>query len=454
MDCLVVADLLTRLEADPNAVDATAIDALARMGLIARTAGGEGPAETLRTKLRELQDHRQALRIVAAEATGTEIARLEQDAVAVDAEIREVRSRILASGSGPARWSLTFRGRDLLGEITSRRDRLANVSIEAFQRRMTELRSALAGTVDKAAKILALIAPRTTLLDEAQCRSAAVGLAKLGGPAEFLADQWIARISDLRVVTGGGAVDEADRGVVAEQLALTESRNVQEFCALVQSLRPACSSSADAVDSASIAWRLPADQRAALHAKAKDLGTPNAPLAPAYLAASGNAVAYAALVPALVAAGGPPDTARVAAAFLAMSGDDAATALDRYRAVQAWMDGIADEGVPVLAAMVCLIRGAPPGILDDLRLACAEVARAKLAVDGSENLALGVKLLLDTQGVVASLVGSAADSPTAALLPTIAVAAIAAPVSASFQRGWIVRPMTVYRPSHTHSSYG
>jgi hypothetical protein len=447
--CLMVADLLTLLEGE-YPPDHEAMAELAAAGLVSEAASaGGGSSDRARDELRELQEKRAGLRMLAASANDAEIAQLERDAAAVDARIREVRSSLLAAKAGPRKWTLTFRGRDLLGEITSRRDRLAGVTIATFRAEMDRLRTTTAIVTAKAARILAIIAPKALALDEIHCRSAAVGLALDPRTAEDLAQRWLNAVSGL-----DPAIAAQDRGPVAEHLVLSQNDVPAAFVALVRQLRVDCKDDADAVDCATLAWSVPADKRDDQHKLAVRAGVTGQPLAPYWLIRETMPADFDALVLAVGAVAGTTDGARIAAAFLHLSGVDREVAIARYRTTLSWLSGLSDQGIPVLAGMLGLVNAEPAGVLDDLRLVCAEISKAKLAVDGAENLGLGVKLLLGLgRGGGWLLVGSGASTPlSAALSPLIATPTIAVPAVSTFHRSSIVRPM--FRASHRHSFYG
>ncbi len=455
MDCNTIAALLARVEAGTTtAADEPTLDTLARQNLVARgTSNSAGAGDEARAALRSLTEKQAALRTLAGSVTPAELAKLDVDLRDLEWAIRAARTKVLATPATTTPWTLTFQGRDLLGELTTRADRLYGVPLEAFQAEMTRLRSAIAAVVTKASNILTKTSPAVPWVEEAHCRTAAIGLGCVESlDATALGTRWIEVVTGLRTSVGL----QRDVGVIAEQLVLSGG-SINQFEAFLATVRPLARDDDDAIDCATIGWRTLETDRNALFERVQRARPFTQRGATAFIIADAavEVAPLSGLVTAILTAGGDTDEAEVAAAFLLASKAPLPVATARFAEHFAWMRAFTPTGSTTLAGMVSLIDAAPAGVLDDLRLVNTEIGRAKLAVDGVETLVLGVKLLLGLGGGRGWLLQSASDvrPPTGALLPLVAVAPFAVPAISTFQRRSVHRAI-LFRPSHSHGSSG
>ena len=100
-----------------------------------------------------------------------------------------------------------------------------------------------------------------------------------------------------------------------------------------------------------------------------------------------------------------------AAAFLASSPLVPETLTDRYQAVDSILDELFIDRMDTAAALISIMS---PGImetLDNIRMASAEIMRAKLSLGGMENFSLGLKLVLQAGAHVSGSLGTGAPQP-------------------------------------------
>ena len=95
-----------------------------------------------------------------------------------------------------------------------------------------------------------------------------------------------------------------------------------------------------------------------------------------------------------------------AAAFLTSSPIPPEELADRYRAVDSILDELFIDRMDAAAALISIMT---PGImetLDNIRMASAEIMRAKLSLGGMENFSLGLKLVLQAGAHVSGTLGT------------------------------------------------
>ncbi len=468
MDCAEALELLSAVDAGA-AVPAAAAEALVARGLARRAAaadpGAADEAQRLRAALDELRARRAGVTARVAGATGEDApairAAAREELTRVEAEERSARRELLALAEAPAdapALELTFVGRDLKVELASRPRRAAGASLDAFVVMLEALRTELAAPASVAQALLAELSP-SVLLEEHDLRAAVIGLATRPDGAR-LGPRFGVAVKTLR-----DRVPDPCLALAAEVVTVTGT-STEGFLALAKKLRPTCSSDEDAFHAAAVAWDAePAAieavvERGVVLAKAWASG----PRAPAFLLADAGASEVAVgAVPELerrvLALDPDPVGARWAAAFLAMTPGS----FERWREVREWLAKWGPDGVTAAAAMLVQLEGDPPELLDDLRLASAAVRSARLSLHAVENLALGVKLLLqvaqagdagvDVSGALARLGPAATTAPLPIhRLPPRFVQAFGTFHAATVHRQVAWRAH--HHALHTHAVYG
>lgn len=441
------------------------VDGLVRRGWAQRVAPPSGADEDgarLREALVAVRSERAAL--VATLPTAGEGARAaaKERIAALDADERLTRSALLELASLPASAALapalTFVGRDLRGELASRTARARGLSIDAFLHQLSALRATLDATAGTAARLLAALSPQVEL-EEHDLRAVVIGLAahpsgEALGPRFSAAEQAVRDRAPL-----------ACRALAAEALARNPGDPVTLTALAVRELRAACASDEDAWHAAVIAWDPDPQVRGATVARGRAIAARWAAgiKAPAWLLADADATEAAVdEVPGLEAqirdVDPDPVAARWAAVFLALSPGS----FDRWRAVREWLARWGTDGITAAAAMLVLVDGPPSELLDDLRLASAAVRSAKLSLHAVENLALGVKLLVevaqrDGRAPQSVALGHLSAGATLAPLPVGRLSPRFPQAFATFHAATVHRQVAWqarHHALHTHTVYG
>jgi hypothetical protein len=488
MRCEDAASLLERWtdeDAPASPVDPGWLDEAVRSGWLAHAdPATDGAAlEALQERMHALRERREGLVLVLSAAAGAAEADTWREVAGLETEERELRTLILdhaeraaasaeALDVGGRRLRLAWRGRELLDELGPRLWRIRDAPVEDFLRELQLMRTSLTSVASRAAAIATQISPQARAVDEARCRAAAAGLASQVGSPDALAKAWLQVVDTL----SGGLVPVGMHAVAAECLCLgpvaAGPADVAALAEQARALLPSCPSLEDAVTCALLLWPVKPDQRASILAGAMAVGRvgDRAPLVLLGLAgedpkAVERFVAMEEAIQRRVGADGEADTA---AALLGMRAEAPEASLERWTTCYEALSWFSPKGVAVPAAMLCLLDADPEEALDDLRLAAAEVQRAQLCVGGLENLALGVKLLLQqaiagSAGLLAPL-GAPALRPVgagalAASLPVGLVAAGAVQAMSSFHARTVYRNAAVYASGwnathHHYSHYG
>ncbi|MCA9489456.1 MAG: hypothetical protein KC621_06020 [Myxococcales bacterium] len=468
MRCDEVLEALDLL-ASGGAPPPSTIEALSRLELVARApvaAGAMGIA-TLRDDLRRVQLRRQEAleRVVAGEAGARE------DVSALDREERELRSAILeladlpaAAGSTP---QLTFRGRDLQGELRTRVGRVGAEPLSVFLTAFEDFRKRLSDTAARAAGLLAKLSPENAAVDEIHLRAAALSLAtaRPTDALEGVVRDFGTALSAVRTA----APDDEARVQLAEAWASHPSGRVADLLELARLAATVVPHADDAVSASAIAWGEGGERERVLRSGvslAKGWGPGE--LAPGVLLVAaegeGRADRVPNLLPSLASVEPDASAARWAAVLLALSPAEPALALTRFQQVRGWLSRFGTDGLSAPAAMLVLLDADAPELLDDLRLASNAVRTHKLSLSALENLALGVKLLVEVGlGRLAVPVGGA----SVPLGLDAAAAMVALPLSrfpprftqavATYHRATIHHRVVRHdwhHPVHTHRVYG
>ncbi|MCB9686691.1 MAG: hypothetical protein H6735_16760 [Alphaproteobacteria bacterium] len=445
------------------------VEALTRSELVARApvAAGASGIATLRDDLRSVQARRREA--VQRVAEGVDGAR--EQVAELDREERELRSAILeladlpaAAGSVP---QLTFRGRDLQGELRTRVGRVGGEPLTVFLAAFEDFRRRLSDTAARAAALLAKLSPENPAVDEIHLRAAALSLATARpmDPVEVVARDFGTALSFARPA----ALDDEGRVQLAEAWASRPTGKVVELIELSRVASTLIPDRGDAVSAAAIAWGEGPDRERVLRAGvelAKGWGAGE--LAPGVLLVGAEGEGRASRIQGLVGELAPvePDAsaARWSAVLLALSPAEPSVALARFQQVRAWLSRFGTDGLSAPAAMLALLDAEAPELLDDLRLASNAVRLHKLSLSALENLGLGVKLLVEVGlGRVAVPLGGS----TVPLGLDAAASSVALPLSsfpprftqavATYHRATIHHRVVRHdwhHPVHTHRVYG
>jgi hypothetical protein len=437
-------------------------EALAALGLATRAAAPTGSAGVadLREDLRSVQAQADEARAALAGAGPAEVAAAKQAIAALVARERDLRAAILELAELPAsaecEWVLTFRGRDLVGELEPRLARVGGDEVTEFLREMNELRGLLTTQASRAKALLAELSPGLPAIDEIDLRCAVVGLAASPREPRELVARFTAALGRFPTVP-------TSRRVLLAEAAATGPGSADDLDAFARSVRARIPDPADGTAAAAIAWSDGASAAETIErglAIAAALGPGE--LAPAVLLAEAGradrADRFRDAVAAVAGAERDAAAARWAAALLCLAPCEPAAALRRFEAVRAWLARFGAEGLSGPAAMLVLLDAEAPELLDDLRLASAAVREHALSISAIETLALGVKLLLQVAMVPHARLPGFSSGGTTAALP---VGRLGAP----FRQATIAtyHAATVHRrvvhhdashPLHAHTVYG
>lgn len=404
MECMTVLELLRRLDAGGAPPESTERVLLEHLGLIqaeeAPDAGEEEDFSVAQGKARRLVQRIAALRAELSGASA-EDGRLEE-LVRLEGELGRARTRLLdlaatrqrrASDESGPRIRLSWRGRELLDELSARAWRLEGRSIADFLEEMTGLRARMRARAASARRIALGIGPLLPTLPGLDLRSVALSLALEGEDpmAEKDRVETLPRmIRELEDVFGWRVPPELaalvtahpERAKLLQRAALLSQ---EQFMARVFS--PDLSANSLGVDAP---WDLVG--------RARGIAGVGRPVGVMELLLARAEVAPADLLrlSELEAHLRPMSAARHVAGLLLAFGLGDEPGLDRFRQIHRAFEELHAGGSPASAVLLAALDGPIDELMDNLRLAAEEIERADLAETGLENMVQGARLLLAT----------------------------------------------------------
>ena len=471
---------LLRPAADPSADRGRLAQVRAELAAIAaaRSAGGRGGLETaeraLRTESLEISE------------------RLAETEGATEVRVRNAGGPYRGSGMGAdvSRYHVTQQGRALLSDLAPRLLRIGDATLEAFGTEMESLRRAFAWRAERAAEIDRAIAWAAGAGPASARHAAAIGLAAVRAEPARIARAFRATYDRLRSQehgrTGFTAAQDASAAeclcLAATDLAACEGPAAARWLSQYRvdlGRRFSLGSTEDALDAAlmlSGTATAEHERRLALGAQlATDVrGRGGAmPLSLALLATAADAelpehlgpsIATAAAMLASDIAPGSSDQMATAVLLTFVRGDLAAQ-IERWRVLRQYLARFSPEGMAIAAALLSWIALEPAEVLDQLRLAAAEIQKRRLADGGAETMALAIKFLVSVAMLAAGTEGDHEESlalapviapraPHLGLHATLPVLPLVATATAAFHRPILdaaVEYERVYQ--QTHSSY-
>ena len=415
---------------------------LVALGLVrADAATADNPLERLQLALKRAVDRRKELEGQPPNPIRDQ--RLQD----VTNEVKTGRLAVLAaaeqapSATGVA---LTFRGRDLIGELQTR-PRRAESELADFFAETNALRLKLGERAQAAATLLAAVSPKRKHVDEVHLRAAAVGLGATPNDAVQLL----------------AAIDAPPAGLAPHMLAaivegvlLNPHPTSVSACITLAGAIPGGGD--DALWAALVLLPLPPQAQAAAITPVMTLrAMAGSALAAAllYRASPEERGALPGLCTALEALGTRPGQASLAAALLILAPGTPDAALARFKSLFPRLCRFAPEpGLAVPTAMLTLLALPDEELLDDLRLACAAIQAAGLSLGPVENVGLGIKLLMH----VACVGDPMAPSLTLALPPPVRLPHAVQAIS-TFHAATVHLRVVEYTQSHRlhgHRGYG
>lgn len=402
---------LVRHAADPGAERERLVQLRAELAHVsaARAAGGAGAdlvgrERGLRTAIVELSER-------LAESEGAAEVRVRGEGGPYrDAGLDEV-----------SRWQVTHRGRALLGDLGPRLVRAGGAELPAFEAEMAALRQAIRWRAQRAAEIAKRLDTTKLALGHA-LGSVAVGLAAVRDEPQAIASVFLSTWQALRQTSQDftpqqdAAATECLLLAAARPAALTPSVSARWLHAtrMEMRIRYANGQTEDALDAAVLLATMPAEAQAGriqvAWALAEEMRRRGAPItiSLALLASAGEAELPPHLAPTLAAAFGAlgheiadPAERLTVAVLLTVPRGDLASQLERWRTLRQYLSRFAPQGMGAAAALLSWLALEPAEILDDLRLASAEVQRHRLGHAGADTMTLAIKLLI-SMGVLAS----------------------------------------------------
>lgn len=424
------------------------LDALRDAGL-ARTAPDPGPERTHLTRLRAELERVSAERAkagadpaLAGRERGLRSAVVEiSERLAESEGATEIRRLSGAPYRGGAvaghRWQLTQRGRTLLSDLGPRSMRIGDASLSAFEGEMRALREAFAWRAQRAAEIASKLPAREQL--GGAHHAVPVGLSAVRGPTDRAARAFSIAFDAIRRSASGFTAEQDAAAaecvcLAVRDLAAAESPDIAlSFVALrsgiLQKHVPA--NPEDALDAAALLTHVPRAEHEARIAMARELA----------LALNGRNKAIT-LSLALIALAGEQHLAphlphalsqlddalsrdvanageRMATAvLLAFVRGDAHAQIEKWRTLRQYLARFSNEGMTIAAALLSWVALEPAEILDDLRLASAELSKHGLAGGGAETMTLAIKLLVSMAALAAGSEGDHEERLALAPVPT------------------------------------
>jgi hypothetical protein len=321
---------------------------------------------------------------------------------------------------------VTYMGRELLGELDQRIQRVGEMDLKSFIAEMDTIKNHFQERSSRARKILKRISPKFPTTDEMHLRSVAVGLSSRSGEYQEASDLFIEAFEEIsRTLGKNGAVYTT----LAESLSIVarDKENLKELTGtateLILNSMPENFVMDDRVRAASIIMSSERDSEAMLaHTKSlSERSSPKNPSVAALLASqfgagSGKVRRYADWVGAkdeeggvfwkfvkinenLSSENGDELEIPMAAALLSSADLSIEDVTERYHVAMSMLRrfGVGDMEVP--SAMIAILPVSVEESVDNLRMAAASIGTNRLSLGGVENLSLGMKLLMHTAAI-------------------------------------------------------
>jgi hypothetical protein len=321
---------------------------------------------------------------------------------------------------------ITYKGRELLGELDQRILRVGDADLKRFVNEMNTIKSHFNERSSQAQKILRRISPKFPTTDEMHLRSAAVGLSSRIGEYEVASRLFIEAFQDISKAlkrNGSACVTLAESlSIIAQDKAELRSLVGQAKNLILNSM-PEDFDVEDRIRAASIILSTEGDAEAMLEhtMSLSKRRTPENPSVAALLASqfgtrSGKIRTYTDWIGARDEEGGvfwkfvnihkdlsqetddELETA-MAAALLSSADMSIEVAEERYRNAMAMLRRLGVGEMEVPSAMIAVLPASLEESMDNLRLAAASIGANRLSLGGVENLSLGMKLLMHSAAI-------------------------------------------------------
>jgi hypothetical protein len=472
------------------------LEALAAAGLV-RAAPEPGPERRVLGRLRE-----ELARVAEARASGAADPALAGKERGLRSAILEISERLAESEGGTEvrrvqggsyrggasshqRWALTQRGRTLLNDLGPRMLRIGDAPLADFDAQMRALRETIAWRARRAGEIAARLSSMHGDLGNARY-SVPVGLSAVRAPVEDVARAFEVAFRTIRRGSSGFAPEQDAAAAeclclaVGDVRAAAQDQVAMSFVALRSEvlIRHVPGSPEDALDAAALLTHVPRDEHDARVGLARELATSLQtrgrviPLSFALVALAGEPQLSPHVVRTLLeldvalARDIPDASERMATAvLLGFVRNDPHAQLERWRTLRQYLARFSKEGMAVAAALLSWVALEPGEVLDDLRLASAELQKNKIAGGGAEMMTLAIKLLLSMAALAAGNEGdreeqlalgpvATAGLPRLGLQGAIATLPLAAATVTAFHRTVLDAASEWERTFHpTHSTY-
>ncbi len=348
------------------------------------------------------------------------------------ARVTRARGSAYRAESSTTSFVVTFAGRTLLSDLAPRLPRVGALEMGAFWAHMHALRATFTQKAQRAAEVLQALRPALDKgVSASALRSVALGLSARREPVPQLANAWRGYFERLRDIDGRETQrtfrwqpDQEAAGAEA-LLLLPTSLQQQSPAERLHALRLRCyqlyceQNAEDALDASIHLMSAPnldlAVQEAANFAmQMKQLQTPMTLSVALALRASSrleHGATFTYFFNELARAKeGADDRERHAAALaLSLSPSPPETTFTRARELRAYLSRFAATGMLTPACLLATLPVETAEALDLLRLASAELQKARFECGGPEALTLAVKFLLQTVILAAGNEGDAEE---------------------------------------------
>lgn len=341
-------------------------------------------------------------------------------------EVRRVWGAPYRGGAAPGgqRWQLTQRGRTLLSDLGPRSTRVGDAPLDAFAAQMQALRDTFAWRARRAGEIAARLGSREAL-GQAQ-NAVPVGLSAVRAEPDRIAQSFRVAFDNVRRASSGFTPEQD--AAAAECLCLTvgdvaAAERVDVAMKLVRLRWELLTSHVqdqpeDALDAATMLLDLSREEYEARIATARELAVAlrarerAITLTLALVALAGEErmpphlpSALAELDQALAGDVASAEERMATAVLLAFGRGDPRAQIERWRTLRHYVARFSHDGMAVAAALLSWVALEPAEILDDLRLASAELSKQGLAGGGAETMTLAIKLLVSMAALAAGQEG-------------------------------------------------
>ena len=327
--------------------------------------------------------------------------------------------------------TLTYKGMETLQLLEARLPAAGEWEWETLAGNLEKLCDLLSREAEEASFILKKISPRLKNIDEYLLRSAAVGLASIGGDAEKKAWRFIDHVREFKELLGSDdtyVVLGAEEAVLHEMLNQVQDWDASgDFLTLVSELSHSrmfasekTITDPEAKAIATLLMSRPPDERSELLSRIRG----ETPL-------MGDALGTALIVLESTrgseietsrhmyrswmrrlrksSRGGRMDAidAVVASALMATATGDQTVLEEKFNRARAYMKSLFQENMFAVSAAIAIWPTTIEESFDNIRLAASQILLKKLSVGGVENFSLGIKLLTNNADFVRTGMGSA-----------------------------------------------